>query len=173
LGHVGRFNKQKNHELLLDIFKAVHEKLPESMLVLAGEGDLRHSIEKKADKLGLSSNVRFLGVRGDIPDLMQGMDLFIFPSLFEGLPVVLVEAQAAGLNCVVSDAITRESDVTGRIEFISLKDSPNIWASKILASTYEHMDTSQLLRKNGYDTSSMVEWLTGFYLGYSLYTKEA
>jgi glycosyltransferase involved in cell wall biosynthesis len=173
LGHVGRFNKQKNHEMLLDIFKAVHEKLPESMLVLVGEGDLRTSIEKKADKLGLSSNVRFLGVRGDIPNLMQGMDLFLFPSLFEGLPVVLVEAQAAGLNCVVSDAVTRESDVTGRIQFISLKDSPDVWASKILASTYEHVDTSQLLRKNGYDTGSMVEWLTGFYLGHILYTKEA
>ena len=69
----------------------------------------------------MSSNVRFLGVRSDIANLMQGMDLFLFPSLFEGLPVVLVEAQAAGLKCLISDSITRETDITGRIEFVSLK----------------------------------------------------
>ena len=124
IGHIGRFNKQKNHEYLIDIFKSVVEKRPDAVLVMIGEGNLKPQIEKKVSDLGLSSNVRFLGVRSDIADLMQGMDLFLFPSLFEGLPVVLVEAQAAGLQCVISDSITKESDITGRIEFTSLQETP-------------------------------------------------
>jgi glycosyltransferase involved in cell wall biosynthesis len=163
LGHVGRFNKQKNHDFLIDIFKAVHDKCPESMLVLVGEGQLRSAIEKKVVKLGLSANVKFLGVRNDIANLMHGMDLFLFPSLFEGLPVVLIEAQAAGLNCFVSDAITRETDVTKRVKFISLKDAPEIWAKQILTSTYEHEDTSELMRTHGFDTTSMTKWLSEYY----------
>ncbi|WP_235427118.1 glycosyltransferase [Cohnella kolymensis] len=149
LGHIGRFNKQKNHDFVIDIFQEVHEKQPESMLVLVGDGPLRASVEKKAARLGLSEHVKFLGVRADIPRLMQGMDLFLFPSLFEGLPVVLVEAQAAGLKCVVSDAITRETDVTGRVDFISLKEPPSVWADNIIASSFEHEDTSEQLRNNG------------------------
>ena len=89
-------------------------------------------LKKRYADLGLSSSVKFLGIREDIPDIMQGMDLFLFPSLFEGLPVVLVEAQAAGLKCIVSDTITNETDISGRIEFVSLKESPDEWADKIL-----------------------------------------
>lgn len=173
LGHVGRFNKQKNHEFLIDIFKAVHDRRPDSVLVLVGAGYLRPAIEKKVAKLGLSSNVRFLGVREDIGNLMHGMDLFLFPSLFEGLPVVLVEAQAAGLNCLVSDTITKESDATGRIQFMSLKESPENWASKILTSSYEHADTSEQLRLNGYDTVTMSKWLTNYYLEHGAYLNQA
>ena len=166
IGHIGRFNKQKNHDFLIDIFKSVVEKRPDSVLVMVGEGDLKPQIEKKVSDLGLSSNVRFLGVRSDIADLMQGMDLFLFPSLFEGLPVVLVEAQAAGLKCVVSDSITKESDITGRIEFTSLQETPEEWANVILSSTYEHEDTSKRLREKGYDTKTMSKWLADYYLDY-------
>ena len=143
IGHIGRFNKQKNHEFLIDIFKSVVEKRPDAVLVMAGEGNLKPQIEKKVADLGLSSNVRFLGVRSDIANLMQGLDLFLFPSLFEGLPVVLVEAQAAGLKCLISDSITKETNITERIEFASLGESPEEWANKILSSTYEHVDTSK------------------------------
>ena len=163
IGHIGRFNKQKNHEFLIDIFKALHEKQPNSMLVMVGEGDLKPLIEKKVANLGLSSHVKFLGVRSDISNIMQGMDLFLFPSLFEGLPVVLVEAQAAGLKCIVSDTITKETDVSGRLEFVSLNQSPEGWADKILASPYEHSDTAELLRQNGYDTVTMAKWLAEYY----------
>ncbi|MEB3100782.1 glycosyltransferase family 1 protein [Ferviditalea candida] len=163
IGHIGRFVKQKNHSFLLDVFKAVHDKRPDSLLIMIGDGPLRPAIEDKADQLGLTGNVRFLGVRADIPRLMQGMDLFLFPSLFEGLPVVLVEAQAAGLRCVVSDTITSETDVTGRLDFVSLKASPDAWADIILASSYEHKDTSGLLGRSGYDTAEMAKWLTRYY----------
>ncbi|WP_245375419.1 glycosyltransferase family 1 protein [Paenibacillus eucommiae] len=173
LGHVGRFNKQKNHHFLIDVFQAVHEKCPESMLVLVGEGYLQEAIKKKVDKLGLTPHVRFLGVREDIPNLLQGMDLFLFPSLFEGLPVVLIEAQAAGLKCVVSDTITTETDVTGRIQFINLNESPDNWAHQILSSSYEHVDTSQLLRNKGYDTRSMTKWLTDYYRGHGMHSRRA
>ncbi|WP_245855962.1 glycosyltransferase family 1 protein [Paenibacillus rigui] len=168
LGHVGRFNKQKNHTFLLDVFRAVHERRPDSLLVLAGEGVLRKDMEKKATQLGLSDSIRFLGVREDIPELMQGMDLFLFPSLFEGLPVVLVEAQAAGLNCIVSDAITKESDVTGRVQFISLKEPADVWAARIATTSCEHQDTAELLRAGGYDTGTMTRWLADYYLDHAL-----
>jgi glycosyltransferase involved in cell wall biosynthesis len=163
IGHIGRFNKQKNHDYLIHIFKAVHDKEPNSILVLVGDGHLRNSIEKKVECLGLSSKVKFLGIRSDISRIMQGMDLFLFPSLFEGLPVVLVEAQAAGLNCIVSDSITDETNITGRVQFISLGDSVNSWANKILTTTYEHADTSKILQLNGFDTTTTVNWLSTFY----------
>ncbi len=163
IGHIGRFVKQKNHGFLLDVFKSVHDRCPDSLLILIGDGPLRPSIERKAAQLGLTANVKFLGVRGDISRLLQGMDLFLFPSLFEGLPVVLIEAQAAGLKCFASDTITSETDVAERVDFISLDTPPDVWAEKILASSYEHLDTSDLLERNGYDTAEMAKWLTRYY----------
>jgi glycosyltransferase involved in cell wall biosynthesis len=164
IGHIGRFNEQKNHDFLIDVFKEIHDKEPNSLLILAGDGHLRPMIEKKIKKLGLSEHVRILGVRNDISRLLQGMDIFLFPSLFEGLPVVLVEAQAAGLRCVISDTITSETDVTGRLQFISLKQSAEFWAQEIIATSCEHADTSDLLRKNGYDTTTMAKWLSDYYM---------
>jgi glycosyltransferase involved in cell wall biosynthesis len=163
IGHIGRFNKQKNHDFLIDIFKELVKYKPDSILLLVGDGPLRRNVERKVNSLGLSSNVIFLGVRSDISNLLQSLDLFLFPSLFEGLPVVLVEAQAAGLNCIVSDTITVESNITGRIDFISLKMSPKYWANKILTSSYEHKDTSEIMQKNGYDTETMSKWLSNYY----------
>jgi glycosyltransferase involved in cell wall biosynthesis len=95
---------------------------------------------------------------------MQAMDIFLFPSLFEGLPVVLVEAQAAGLKCIVSDTITEESNLTGNVEYVSLKKSPKEWASILLSVSYEHEDTFKILSKKGYDTETMSEWLANYYL---------
>lgn len=164
IGHIGRFNEQKNHDFLIDVFKSVHEKKPNSMLVLAGEGYLRDNIEKKVKKLGLTEHVTFLGVRNDISKLLQGIDLFLFPSLFEGLPVVLIEAQAAGLQCIVSDSITTEADVTGRLQFISLKESAKQWSDRIVSANYERVDVSETLRKNGYDTTTMAKWLSDYYM---------
>jgi glycosyltransferase involved in cell wall biosynthesis len=164
IGHVGRFNKQKNHDFLIDIFKEIYDQNSNAILLLIGEGDLKSQIEKKVNKLGLSSAVRFLGVRSNISDLMQAMDIYLFPSFFEGLPVVMIEAQASGLRCVVSDTITREVDVTGRVEFINLKESPNVWAERVLSIPIDRQDTSELLRINGYDTLATAKWLTDFYL---------
>ncbi|MEK3881801.1 glycosyltransferase family 1 protein [Paenibacillus sp. PL2-23] len=163
VGHIGRFNEQKNHKFLLQVFHSLKQDKEDALLVLAGDGYLRASIEKQADEMGLSDSIRFLGVRADISRLLQGMDLFLFPSLFEGLPVVLIEAQAAGLRCVVSDTITREADITGRVSFVSLQQPPKYWSRAILGVSYEHADTSQLLREHGYDSAAMAEWLGHFY----------
>ncbi len=166
IGHIGRFNKQKNHDFLIDIFESVRELRPESKLLLIGEGNLRPGIERKVMERNLDSNVCFLGIRSDIPQLLQAMDLFLFPSLFEGLPVVLIEAQASGLTCVVSETITKESDVTGRVEFKSLKASSVDWAKSILKDDKVHVDTTRQLKKSGYDTTTMVNWLSRYYASY-------
>jgi glycosyltransferase involved in cell wall biosynthesis len=163
IGHVGRFNEQKNHGFLIDVFKAIHDNNPKALLVLVGDGHLKPAMERKVASLGLSSQVRFLGIRNDIPKLMQGMDLFLFPSLFEGLPVVLVEAQASGLRCVATDTITSDANVTGRVDFMSLKETPEQWAQVVLNSSYEHEDTSELMRNGGYDTATMAHWLSDYY----------
>lgn len=163
IGHIGRFTKQKNHRFLLDIFRAVLDRRPDALLVLAGEGELLAEAKEKASRLGLADSVRFLGVRGDIPDLLQAFDLFLFPSLFEGLPVVLVEAQAAGLACLVADTITREVDKTGLVGFESLKAPPEAWAERILGLSLAHADTQEAIAASGYDARRMAEWLSDYY----------
>jgi len=163
IGHIGRFNGQKNHSFLLEVFAAVRQRRPDALLVLAGDGSLRTAVEAKAARLGLADAVAFLGVRSDVARLMQGFDLFLFPSLFEGLPVVLVEAQAAGLRCFVSDTVTREADVTGRVDFISLRASAGRWAERILSAPADRADTSEALRRHGYDAAAMSAWLADYY----------
>ena len=112
IGHVGRFVQQKNHTFLVDVFKEYHKKNPDSKLLLVGSGPLEDKIKKKVEKLGLKDSVLFLGQRDDINRLYSAMDVFCLPSLYEGLPVVGVEAQAAGLPCVFSDKITNDTVIT-------------------------------------------------------------
>ncbi|WP_289127926.1 glycosyltransferase family 1 protein [uncultured Clostridium sp.] len=138
IGHVGRFSYQKNHEFLLDIFKGVHDKQKDSILVLVGDGELRNEIEAKIDKLGLKDSVILLGKRKDVSEIMQMMDVFVMPSRHEGLPVVLVEAQASGLKAFVADTITTECKVTDNINFFSL-DNIQIWIDSILESNKEYI----------------------------------
>ncbi len=164
IGHIGRFQEQKNHDFLIDIFQAIVAKEPTALLVLAGEGHLRPAIERKIERLGLRANVKLLGVCEDVAKLLQGVDIFLFPSLFEGLPVVLVEAQAAGLSCIASDAITTEADLTGLVTYISLKHPPGEWADAVLKSSRERRNTADALAKHGYDTTTMAKWLSDYYL---------
>lgn len=130
VGHVGRFVEQKNHAFLLDIFAAVVRRQPQAVLVLVGEGRLRPAVERRAESLGLKDRVRCLGVREDVPKLMGGLfDVFVFPSRWEGLGLVLVEAQAAGLPCVISDVVPGEADIVSElISRVSLNSPAEIWA---------------------------------------------
>lgn len=166
IGHVGRFNPQKNHTFLIDIFSEIKKLESKSVLLLIGEGYLLKDIKEKVNKLGLEDSVKFLGLRSDISDLMQAMDLFLFPSLFEGLPVVLVEAQAAGLKCVTSTGVTKESDLTNSVEFYDLDTSPEEWAEKIVKLDRSKKDNSKILREKGYDSSTNIKWLVDFYSQY-------
>jgi len=107
---------------LLDIFKEYYKRNPKSVMVLVGDGDQRKNLEQKAVLLGLQEAVKFLGLRGDVPQLLWAFDVMVMPSKFEGLPVTMVEAQMADLPCVVSSAITLEADFSGMVEYVSLND---------------------------------------------------
>lgn len=162
-GHVGRFEAQKNHRFLIDIFHQIHKKNRDAVLLLIGRGTLEDEIKDKVNKLGLTSVVYFLGVRSDIVALMNAMDILVFPSLHEGLPVTLVEAQATGLPCLVSDTVSEEAKITKLCKFIPLNDI-NQWVKTCLAKQPERNDTLAQIDKAGYSISSSVEKLHNIYL---------
>lgn len=166
VGHVGRFNQVKNHFFLLDIFKKIHKKNTNSVLLFVGDGELRNDVEKKVEEMGLSANVIFTGVRSDIARLLQVMDVFVLPSLYEGLPVVLIEAQASGLKCFTSkDVVTSEVNLHGLVEFINLNEPAKFWANKILDyMEYIRMDTNEIILEKGYDISLVSKELEEWYL---------
>lgn len=132
LGHVGRFTSVKNHEYLLDVFSQVLRMKPDSVLLLVGTGELEQKIRNMVERRGLSDHVRFLGNRSDVNDLYQSMDVFVMPSLYEGLPLVGVEAQFAGLPCVFSDSISREVQFTKKCCFLGLDQGTEVWAKSVI-----------------------------------------
>ncbi|ASK63727.1 glycosyl transferase family 1 [Virgibacillus phasianinus] len=154
LGHVGRFSRQKNHLFLLEVFANVNKEIPNSVLLLVGDGPLRPRIIEKVNELNLQKNVKLLGVREDIDALLQAFDLFVFPSLHEGLPVTLIEAQGSGLPCLISNSITKEVDMgVGLVEFLPITDK-DIWQTKIcnlVKADRSRRITQNALVNNGYD----------------------
>lgn len=166
IGHIGTFTTPKNHTFLIDVFKAVHEQNREAILLLVGDGALRSSIEKKIEELRLSDSVKLIGVRSDIPNLVQAMDIFVFPSLFEGLPVTVIEAQTSGLPCIISDTITTEVKITNSIKSLSLKETPDYWSGEILKIDNNLIRDNQnkLISENGYDIREVANWLQNFYI---------
>ncbi|WP_109437695.1 glycosyltransferase family 1 protein [Aquimarina sp. AU119] len=165
IGHVGRLNNAKNHSYLLRIFANIIEERPDCVLVLVGNGELQQAIEQEIDDLGIQDRVKMLGVRSDIPELLQMMDVFVFPSFYEGLPVTLIEAQAAGLKILASDTITQEVKLTDDIEFVSIQKPTSFWVNKIFnALSYEKQDNSDKISEAGYDIVSNTEKIQSFYL---------
>lgn len=132
IGHIGRFHFQKNHKFVLEIMRDLVKAEKNVELLLIGQGELMEEMKTKVSDYGLEENVQFLGVRSDIPQLYQAMDLFLFPSVFEGLPIVLLEAQANGLPCVVSDTITKQIQINENLYFKKLTDTSEDWADFIL-----------------------------------------
>ena len=133
LGHVGRFARQKNHDFLIDIFAQVAQRRPEARLLLVGDGELRAAVAQKANGLGLSERVIFAGVRSDVPDLLRTMDVFILPSLYEGLGLVLIEAQTAGKPVVVSGSVPKEGLILAdSIDVLPLSEPAARWAEAVL-----------------------------------------
>src|SRR6266576_866307 len=139
IGHVGRFEEQKNHRFLLEITRKVVEAEPKTRLLLIGDGSLRTIIERRAAEMGLSKQVMFLGLRPDVPRLLQNaLNVFVMPSVFEGLPLAGIEAQAAGLRCIFADSITREVDIVPQlVKRLRLSDSASAWANAVLATRKE------------------------------------
>lgn len=134
VGHVGRFVEVKNHIFLISVFEQIHKIQPHSKLLLVGDGELRENIQNLVKEKALGDAVKFLGLRGDIPAVLSTMDAFCLPSFTEGLPLTVVEAQAAGLRCVIADHIVDDVMLTDNIFKMSLSDGPELWAEKILGS---------------------------------------
>lgn len=166
IGHIGRFMHQKNHDYLVDIFKTVYDKDNNSILLLVGDGELRSAVEKKVKNLNLTDHVIFTGVRSDIPELLQAMDVFVMPSYHEGLPVTIVEAQAADLPCVLSNEITKEVEILETVRWCSLSDNSSIWAEKVLLylNSRNRTNTSHEIADAGFDIKNTTNNLTKSYL---------
>lgn len=162
-GHVGRFNKQKNHHFLIEVFAKIVENLENSKLILIGEGKLEDEIKQLVKDKKLANNVIFLGLRKDIDKILQAFDYFLMPSFYEGLPVSLVEAQASGLKIFASDKIAKETDLTNNIDYLDILD-PQAWANHIKSNLhYERLDTSKKLVEAGYDSMQNAKNLKDFY----------
>lgn len=156
VGHVGRFSQQKNHCFLIDIYEKILQKVPDSRLVLVGTGELQEEIKEKAKRLNILDKVIFTGVRKDVPSILSGVDVFVFPSFYEGMPNTVIEAQATGLPCVISDTITKEADITGLIKYKSLQDSAEEWAQEAINSVCsKRKDTKESFIQNEYDINSV------------------
>lgn len=157
VGHVGRFGFEKNHKKLIDVFYRLLEFRPEARLLLCGDGEERSNMEAQIDKLGIRDNVLFLGVVDNVHQILQAMDVLVMPSLFEGLPFALLEAQAAGLNCVVSDTVSRESDVTGQIEFLPLALEDMQWAKVVSKKINDDRSKSaEIIKQKGFDINESI-----------------
>ncbi len=163
---VGRICDQKNQTFLLEVFSHILQSDPNARLLLAGADDSNGAIVQLAETLGVAHAVRFLGVTDKIPQLLWASDVFVLPSLFEGNPVSGIEAQASGIRCFFSDAITKEAALTDCVSYLSLTDSPDHWASAILAAkAFERVDTTDALRQKGYDIKDSAELLSQIYRG--------
>jgi glycosyltransferase EpsF len=168
IGHVGRFCYQKNHEFLIDIFEQVHKKEPNTVLLLIGDGETRASIENAVNSKGLANNVKFLGIRSDVNRLYQAMDVFLFPSRYEGLPVTGVEAQTSGLPCVLSSAITKEIDILKSNKMLDLNIGVYAWRDEVINAL--HIDNKTritefyIMQENGFDIHIESQKLCEYYI---------
>lgn len=140
VGHVGRFAPQKNHGYIIDVFWQFHQKVQNSKLVLIGDGELMDMIKQKVNTLHLDGAVLFEGVQSNVNEYMQAMDAFVLPSMYEGLPVVCVEAQATGLSCIVSKEVTREIKITENVKFIGIDNKYPVLQSTIQSNQNNQKD---------------------------------
>lgn len=165
IGHVGRFSEQKNHKFLIDIFSEIHKVNKNVVLLLVGSGELFNDIKEKAEDRGLEDNIKFLGVRSDANELYQAMDIFVFPSLFEGLGIAAVEAQTSGIECFVSDVIPKEVKLSDHINFLSLRSSAKYWADNIIdrIENIKRYDATKEVICNGYSIEKEANKLIGYY----------
>lgn len=168
IGHVGRFCTQKNHEFLLRIFVEVKKREPSAWLFLYGIGELTEQVRAQAASLEIMDCVFFKGGTQRVYEVMQMMDVFVMPSLFEGLPLVAVEAQATGLALVLSDRITREAMLTEDVAYCSLEEDPGVWAEKILElysrkKEKPRVSETEQVRKAGFDINDTQKRLCRIY----------
>ncbi|MCR4754365.1 MAG: glycosyltransferase [Lachnospiraceae bacterium] len=163
IGHVGSMHPQKNHDLILDIFEELHKNIPNSQLLLIGKGELKEHIMKRINDLGIGKNVTILSDRDDVPQLMACMDVFLFPSRWEGFGNVLIEAQCMGLPCVVSDAISDETRITDMVHVVSLDAPIKSWIGEIKKTINGQRGKYATKKKIDYDMAACIKRLETIY----------
>ena len=169
--NVGRLVPVKNQSFLIDVFESVLCKESNSFMVIVGDGPLKSKLQLKAETLGVDEQVRFLGNRRDVPDLLQAMDVFVFPSLYEGLGIALIEAQVNGLPCVVSDGVPREADLgCNLIEFLELSAGKECWSVEILRAGVKKRKSKEGEASaclNGYSIKNEATKIERFYMAHN------
>lgn len=164
IGHVGRFTEQKNHDFLIEVFHKVLQSEENAKLVLLGEGPLKHAMEQKADALKIADRVLFLGARKDVAEIMNAFDIFVFPSIYEGLPVVLLEAQANGLSIICADTISDQAFFDCAVLKLPLTLDAKSWADYVINVNTGRMQLTDSLQAVGYDIKAEAQKLQSFYL---------
>lgn len=165
IGHVGNFKKEKNHTFLINVFQEYHKINSNSILILIGNGELEDTIKNKVREYELLDSVLFLGSRSDVAELMQAMDVFVFPSFFEGLGIVAIEAQAAGLPVLASKGVPNEAKITDIFQYSSLKNDEKYWAKQINGMLeYTRKNKKNEIVQAGYDVNETAFWLEKLYL---------
>jgi len=166
IGHIGRFADQKNHEFLLELFRALHARAKDTFLVLLGEGELLAKMQQKVQSLGLTQDVLFLGNVPNANEWYQAFDIFLLPSHYEGLPVVGIEAQAAGLPCIFADTITKEIALSEAVEYLSLREPLESWCERIMAllENKQRPDNYELITAANYNIRLEARRLQQLYL---------
>ncbi|WP_303840347.1 glycosyltransferase [Selenomonas ruminantium] len=162
IGHVGRMSQAKNHKFILRIFKEYQEQNVNSKLLLIGDGPLREELELLAKDLKIDEKVIFLGAIGNTSDYLSAMDVFLFPSLFEGLPIALIEAQINNIDCLVSDVVTNEVEISNVIRYVSLKKDAAYWSGKIRKEPRKENDCTKI-ENNPYDINKVAVDIEKFY----------
>ena len=165
IGHAGRFNIQKNHEYLIEVFSALHSKCPDAVLLLFGDGELYKKIQDKVKKMNLEDSVRFMGTTDEMPKMYQAIDVFVMPSFCEGLPVAGVEAQASGLPVILADTITKEVGVTNCVKYLPLSDDKAEWVREILNFRgFKRYSRCEELKRAGFDEKDVARNFQNYYL---------
>lgn len=164
MGHVGRFSKQKNHEFLISILNEVVKQKDNAVLLLAGDGELKANIMSQVNELGLNDHVRFLGIRGDVKELLKVFDAFVFPSLHEGFPITLLEAQASGVRCVISDVIDEDVILSENTIVCSLNQPASEWVQPIINPEIKSHTYYPILE---FDITNVMNKLMNIYFGES------
>ena len=165
IGHVGRFVEAKNHLFLIDVFSKIFKRNSNAVLLLIGDGELRPEIERAIVEKQLDNAVILTGVRPNVWDYYQAMDVFLFPSVYEGLPVSMVEAQAAGLPCCVSANVPRDAAITDLVDYLPLENGAEKWAEIVLEKAGKpRVDMRNEIQAAGFDVASTANWLEKYYL---------
>lgn len=169
VGHVARMCDVKNQSFLLEVMAQIAKAAPDARLLFVGDGELRDQLEEKTRQLGITDRVIFTGSRKDVPDLLRAMDVYVLTSFSEGLSVSAVEAQACGLPCVLSAAVSGETDISGAVRFVSLEESTQDWAEAILSQATKTVENpSQKLAEHGYEITSAARKLHNMLTGENL-----